>query len=240
VSGNWTVQQDGMASSGLPNLVLAQGNPSTASEYTISAGSAAWTDYTVQASVKPGANDLKQTSDLMARFSDPNNHYSFLLKNGDQWYLGMRSGATWTTFAQGSFPYASQFSTLALTVHGDTISASINAQVVATATDATFKSGKIGFLTSAESELDNVLVTSPDSASPTPTPTTTPTTTPTPAVACVEAPNGALKTGSCSGTFTPSSSGSVGATSIGGVACVEQVKGVMTLGTCVGTFTPDP
>ncbi|MGH2500964.1 MAG: LamG-like jellyroll fold domain-containing protein, partial [Ktedonobacterales bacterium] len=137
-SGNWTVQQDGTTSSGLPNLALAQGNPSTANEYTISAGSAAWTDYTVQASVKPGANDLTQTSDLMARFTDPNNHYSFLLKNGDQWYLGLRSGGAWTTFAQGSFPYASQFSTLALTVHGATISGAINGQVVATATDATF------------------------------------------------------------------------------------------------------
>jgi pectate lyase len=226
---SWTVQPDGSA-------VLQQGDPDTSQFYTISAGSAAWTDYTVQASVKPGANDLTQTSDLMARFTDPNNHYSFLLKNGDQWYLGMRSGATWTTFAQGSFPYTSQFYTLALTVHGATISGSINGQVVATATDATFSSGKIAFLTSAESELDNVLVTTPDSASPTPSPTTSPTL----AVACVEAPNGALRTGQCSGTFTPSSSGSVGATSIGGVACVEQVKGVMTLGTCVGTFTPDP
>lgn len=248
-SGHWTVQQDGSASGGLPNLVLAQGDPSTASNYTVSTGSSAWTDYTVQASVKPGANDLNQTTDLMARYSDASNHYSFLLKNSGQWYLGVRAGGNWTTFAQGNFPYSSRFYTLALSVNGTSISGSINGKVVATATDSSISSGKVGFLTSAESELDNVLVTTPGSSTtpptppptttPTTTPSTTPTTTPTPAVACVEAVNGALKVGKCSGSFSPISAGSAGSSS-GGTLCVEQVKGVMTLGKCSGTFTPNP
>lgn len=209
--------------------VLQQGNPDTSQLYTIAAGSASWTDYTVQASVKPGANDLNQTSDIQARYTDTNNHYSFLLKNSGQWYLGMRDSGNWTTFAQGSFPYSNQFYTLALTVHGTTISASINGTTVAITTDSTFSSGSIAFSTSATSELDNVLVTAFGSAPPTPTPTPpTPTPTPVPSAPCAEVVNGALTVGTCSGAFTPGGSS--------GTACVEEVNGVMTLGTCSGTF----
>jgi pectate lyase len=212
--------------------VLQQGDPDTSQLYTIAAGSAAWTDYTVQASVKPGANDLNQTSDIQARYSDTNNHYSFLFKNGGEWYLGMRSGGNWTTFDQGAFPYSHQYYTLALSVNGATISASINGTVVATTTDSTFSSGSIAFSTSATSELDNVLVTAFGSVTPTPTPTPTtpptPTPTPGPSAPCAEVVNGALTVGTCSGTFTPGGSS--------GTACVEEVNGVMTLGTCSGTF----
>jgi acid phosphatase len=217
---SWTVQPDG-------SNVLQQGDPDTSQLYTIETGSSSWTDYTVQASVKPGANDLNQTSDIQARYSDTNNHYSFLLKNGGQWYLGMRSGGNWMTFDQGTFPYTNQFYTLALSVNGTTISALINGTTVATTTDSTFSSGGIAFSTSATSELDNVLVTAFGSVTPTPTPPT-PTPTPVPSAPCVEVVNGALTLGTCSGTFTPGGSS--------GTACVEQVNGAMTLGTCSGTF----
>ena len=227
----WTVQPDGGA-------VLQQGDPDTSQLYTIKAGSSAWTDYTVQASVKPGANDLSQTSDIMARYTDDNNHYSLLLKNDSEWYLGMRSGGTWTTFAQGSFPYANQFYTLALTVNGSTISAAINGSTVATVKDSTLSSGQIAFSTSATSELDNVLVRSLGAVTPTPTPVpptpttpSTPTPTPAPSAPCAEVVNGALTVGSCGGTFTAGSGGS-------GTPCVENVNNVMTLGKCSGTFTP--
>ena len=226
---SWTVQPDS-------SNVLQQGDPDTSQLYTIEAGSSSWTDYTFQASVKPGANDLNQTSDIQARYTDTNNHYSFLLKNGGQWYLGMRDRGNWTTFAQGSFPYSNQFYTLALTVHGTTISASINGTTVAITTDSTFSSGSIAFSTSATSELDDVQVTAFGSAPPTPTPTPptptptppTPTPTPVPSAPCAEVVNGALTVGTCSGTFTPGGSS--------GTACVEEVNGVMTLGTCSGTF----
>lgn len=225
-------------SGGLPNYVLAQGNPSTANEYTISAGSPTWTNYTAQASVKPGANDLSQTTDLMARFTDDNNHYSLVLKNNNEWYLGKRVSGNWTTLANGTFSYSSQFYTLALTVNGSTISAAINGKVVATVTDTSFASGKFAFLTSAESELDNVVVAAPGSASL----TTPPSGSSAPAasgVACVEVVNGQLTSGKCAGKFTPLLSSLIGAAS-DGVLCVEQQNGSLSIGKCSGTFTAKP
>ena len=235
-SGHWTIQQDGTVNGGLPNLALAQGDPSTASQYIVTAGSSSWTDYTVQASVKPGSNDLSQTTDIMARYTDSDNHYSLLFKNNSEWYLGKRSGGTWTTFAQGVYPYSSQFYTLALTVNGSTISGAINGKVVATATDQSLASGQIGFLTSAESELDNVVVSAPGSTTSAPgsAPGSTPVpSTPTPTAttaACAEVVNGVLTVGTCTGTFAAGSGGS-------GTICVEQANGVMTQGRCSGTFS---
>jgi hypothetical protein len=175
VSGSaWSVQQDG-------THVLKQNDPSTANAHVIVAGSASWTDYTVQASMKPGANDLNQSSVLMARFVDNSNHYSFLLKNNSEWYLGSVVNGNWTTFGQGTFNYSSQFYTLTLTVKGSTISGAINGTTLVTATDTSFASGMIGFSTKATSELDNVVVSSGSiTPTPTPTPTQTPSPTPTP------------------------------------------------------------
>jgi pectate lyase len=226
-NGSWTVQQEGTTSGGLPNDVLAQGSPSTAGDYTITAGSSAWTNYTVQARVKPGANDLYQPNDLMARFTNDDNHYSFLLKNNDEWYLGKRVDGTWTTLAQGTYSYSSRFYTLKMTLNGAAITAAIDGKVVATVNDTSFASGKIGFLTSAESALDDVVVTAPGAPIP-----TTPKPTPKGA-ACVEVVKGSLTMGTCDGTFTPVFSLS----SNGGAVCVEDTNGIMMLGTCSGTFT---
>ena len=130
------------------------------------------------------------------------------------------------------YPYSSQFYTLALTVNGSTISGAINGKVVATATDQSLASGQIGFLTSAESELDNVVVSAPGSTTSAPGSTPVPST-PTPTAttaACAEVVNGVLTVGTCTGTFAAGSGGS-------GTICVEQANGVMTQGRCSGTFS---
>jgi pectate lyase len=222
---------------GLPNLVAQQGHPETSSSYTISAGSSSWTNYTTQASVRPGANDLNQTSDLMARYTDASNHYSFLLKNSNEWYLGKRVSGTWTTLAQGTFAYGSTFYTLTLTTVGSTISGAINGHVVASVTDDSFTSGMIAFQTSAESELDNVAVSAPGGgASPTPNPPTPATgSTHAPSAACATVISGEIKLGQCSGTFTRGAAATASA-----APCIELVGGAMELGSCEGTFTPAP
>ncbi len=171
--GGWSVQLDG-------SHVLKQTDTSTSAEHEISVGSSAWTDYTVQADIKPGANDLSKSTVLMARYVDADNHYSLLLKNHSEWYLGKVAGGNWTTLGQGSFSYtSSMFYTFALSVQGSTISASINGVTRATRTDTRFPTGKIALSTKATSEFDNVQVTS-SSVSPTPTPTQTSTPSPTP------------------------------------------------------------
>jgi hypothetical protein len=170
---NWFVEQDG-------THVLQQTNPSTANKYVITAGSSTWTDYVLQADVKPGANDLNQATVIMARFVDDNNHYSFLLKNHNEWYLGIVAGGVWSTLDQGTFSYnSSTFYTLALSVQGSTISGSINGTTMATDTDTSFASGMIALSARATAEFDNVLVTT-SGGSPTPTPTATATNTASP------------------------------------------------------------
>ncbi|HET9111810.1 MAG TPA: hypothetical protein VFN78_13355 [Ktedonobacterales bacterium] len=187
VSGGsgWSVQQDG-------SHVLKQTDTSTSAEHEISAGSAAWTDYTVQADIKPGANDLSKSTVLMARYVDADNHYSLLLKNQSEWYLGKVAGGNWTTLGQGSFSYTSTtFYTFALSVQGNTISASINGVTRATKTDSQFPTGEIALSTKATSEFDNVQVTSGSTTpTPTPTPTTTPTPTPSPTPSPTPPPGG--------------------------------------------------
>ena len=175
ISGTaWSVQQDG-------THVLKQNDTSTSNAHVIEAGSASWTDYTVQADMKPGANDLSQATVIMARFVDNSNHYSFLLKNNSEWYLGVVQGGSWTTLDQGTFSYnATTWYTMSLTVKGTTISAAINGVTLTTDTDSTFSSGMIGFSTKATSEFDNVLVTTSGTPTPTPTPLPSPTGTPSP------------------------------------------------------------
>ena len=52
VSGTaWSVQQDG-------THVLKQNDPSTSNAHVIEAGSSSWTNYTAQADIKMGSNDL--------------------------------------------------------------------------------------------------------------------------------------------------------------------------------------
>jgi hypothetical protein len=205
-SGSWMIEQDG-------SHVLRQVTAPAASSY-IWAGSPAWTDYTLSAQVKmPSGAGLNGTFNLMGRYTDANNHYSLILKNGSEWWLGVKQGGNWSTLAVGSFPYqANVWYTFALSFSGQKISASINGKLLASATDTTFSHGAIGWSTNASGELDNVSVIAPGGTPPPPPPTPTPIPpTPTPAptpqpingVACTVIIAGASEQGVCSGTFTP-------------------------------------
>jgi hypothetical protein len=182
----WSVQLDG-------TNVLEQTNSSTATLYSIYAGSSTWTDYSVSASVKPGPNSTINGSSVVAidgRHKDVNNFYSLLVKNGNAWYLGKKVNGTFTTLASGSTSYnTTTWYTWVLTMTGTSISASINGLTLATVTDTSFSSGNISLITRAESEFDNVVVTTTGSA-PTPTPTNTlpPTATNTPAPTATNTP----------------------------------------------------
>jgi Tfp pilus assembly protein PilE len=217
VAGTWSVQVDG-------THVLKQTSTNTAVKSEIVAGSPSWTDYVLQAQVKPGANDLYDATTVVARYRDTNNHYSFLLKANNQWYLGKVVQGIWTTFSTGTYSYTSTFYTMTLSVQGTTISGAINGKTLATKTDTSFTSGLIGFNTRATAEIDNVTVsdasvapppTSTPSASPAPSPTATatasPTASPSPSPTATATPSPTPIPGSSAGsarlTVTSSASG---------------------------------
>jgi hypothetical protein len=156
VGGSWTVQQ---GSGSDTTQVVSQTNATNTGVMELVAGSSSWTNYTVQADVQPSSSPNSIT--ITARRQDANNNYQFLLKNGNQWYLGGRQNGTWFTLAYGSYPYtAGSWYTLKLSVTGTTISGSINGTTVATATDSTFSSGGVSLRTTTAPSYDNVLVTS--------------------------------------------------------------------------------
>ena len=219
---SWSVQQNG-------SHALEQTSASTSTLYGISTGSPTWTDYTVAASVQPGAgSDVSGTSvvAIEGRRQDVNNFYSLLIKNGSEWYLGYKLNGNWSTLANGTMSYTTTtWYNWTLTMTGTTISASINGVTLATVKDSTFSAGNIAFKTRNQSAFDNVLVTATGTVTPTPTPTAsatpggtptvtataTATSTATPAPTATATPFG---NGSISGHVTNASNGAalVGAT----------------------------
>jgi hypothetical protein len=170
VSGSWSVQQDG-------TQVLEQTSTDTTTEKRVLAGSTAWTDYVYQVDVRPGANSPALGLQIIARFSNSNNYYSFGLYS-NTWYLKKRVGGNQTTITQGNFAYTSQFYTMEFSLQGTALSGKIGATTLFNITDTSLSAGMIGLSTKAMTELDNVLVTV-NGVAPTPTPTNTATSTPT-------------------------------------------------------------
>ncbi len=179
VAGSWSVQVDG-------TQVLEQTSTDTTTEKRVLAGSTTWTDYVYQVDVRPGANAPALGLQIIARFTDSSNYYSFGLFS-NTWYLKKRVGGNQTTITQGNFSYTSQFYTLTFSLQGTALSGKINSTTVFNTTDSSLSAGMIGMSTKAMSELDNVLVTL-NGVVPTPTPTNTATATNTAAATATDTP----------------------------------------------------
>ncbi|HKS69502.1 MAG TPA: RHS repeat-associated core domain-containing protein, partial [Ktedonobacterales bacterium] len=240
-SGTWAVENDG-------THVLQQTDTTIASSVYITpsvAGSANWTNYTVSADVKPGADNTSVTSaNLMGRYTDTNNHYSLILKNNSEWWLGVKQAGNWTTIANGTFSYNSNtFYTLTLSLQGTTISGSINGTVVGSGTDSTFSSGGIGFSTAANSEIDNVSVvdgTGQGGGSPPPAPMLTSLTPTSGAVGSTVTLSGSGFTGASSVAFHGTLASSftvVSATQLTAVVPQGATSGLITVTTPGGSAT---
>lgn len=207
VSGSWSVQQDG-------SHVFERTDTSTTSEGRVLAGSVSWDNYVYQADVKPGANASANGFQLIARYIDGSNYYSFGLFN-NTWYVKKRVGGTQTTAATGNFAFTNQFYTLTFSLQGTTLSASINGMTLVTTTDTSLSRGMIGLSAKNMVELDNVSVTT-NGTPPTPTATftststtlatSTATNTPTPTATNTPAPS-ATRTPTPTATSTPGSGG---------------------------------
>src|SRR6185295_264532 len=118
-SGTWTVVTDG-------TLVFRQSG--TSADSRARAGSTSWTNYSVQARVKPIAfNGSNRYVGLIARATNSNHFYYLALTNGNQLVLARRDGDTSTTLASRSFTVtAGTFYTLRIVAQGSSLTAFVN------------------------------------------------------------------------------------------------------------------
>ncbi|GAB7041675.1 hypothetical protein JCM9533A_55250 [Catenuloplanes niger JCM 9533] len=162
----------------------------TSSDARSLTGTASWTDYTVQATVRPTAfNGGNRFVALLARAQNATNYYYLALRSNGTVELKRLVGGSSATLASAPLPVAAGSSyAVRLEVAGSTLRGYVDGALLASATDTRFTSGRVGVATfNASAEFDDVTVSTgagpaPTSASPTtPGPTTPPPTSPPPA-----------------------------------------------------------
>ncbi|MBG0564996.1 pectate lyase family protein [Actinoplanes aureus] len=169
--GSWSVVTDGSP---------AYRQSSTSSNARALAGNTAWTDYTVQARVRPIAYaGADRTAGIAARAQSTSQYYALVLTGSGTAQLQRVSGGTATalgTAAVGGTTGA--WRVLALRAQGSTLTGYVDGTAVLQATDSAFGSGRIGLVTGYTSaSYDDVVV---DTTAPGPGPSVTPTTPPPP------------------------------------------------------------
>ncbi|WP_430502629.1 right-handed parallel beta-helix repeat-containing protein [Micromonospora trifolii] len=166
--GSWTVATDG-------SRVYRQSG--TSSDARSLAGTASWTDYSVQATVKPTAfNGSNRFVALLARAQSSTSYYYLALRSNNTIELKRLSGGSSTTLdsAATTVTVGTAY-TLRIDVAGSSLKGYVNGTLLTEATDSQFASGRIGVATfNASANFDNVQVTSatpgPDPTDPTPDP----------------------------------------------------------------------
>ncbi|WP_433220332.1 family 16 glycoside hydrolase [Dactylosporangium sp. CS-047395] len=207
--GTWSVVTDG-------SKVLQQSNAGSENARDF-AGDSGWTDYTVQASVKPLALGSGGFAGLLARSTGATTFYRLALLPGNQVQLQAVNSGSVTVLAGRSQTVATgTWYTLAITATGSSVSASVNGTTIGTATNSSIAKGRIGLQTAYSSaSFDNVTVTTGGTTNPTPTQTTpsqsaspTPSSSPSPTPSTSQPPSSALyvaPTGSASNPGTQAS-----------------------------------
>lgn len=158
-SGNWVVRAEADAPS-KPNALCQVGD---AEFPALALGTSVFGDLTVTMRFKPISGKVDQAAGIIARVQDNNNYYIIranVLETNVNLYKyagGRRSGIKdgGAKVAQG------QWQELRLEVTGDRLRGFLNGQLVVEATDATYKAGRVGLWTKADSVtcFDDVVVT---------------------------------------------------------------------------------
>ncbi|MBB5867223.1 hypothetical protein F4553_000602 [Allocatelliglobosispora scoriae] len=163
--GDWTLVADG-------SQTFQQSNTGTDRARQF-AGSTSWTNYTVQARVKPLGFGSGGVSALVARSNGATTMYRLALTGANRVELQYMNGSTITVLAGVSRTVATgTWYTLRITASGSSISGYIDGTLIGTATNSAISAGRIGLFTGyASARFDDVLVT--DS-------TTTPPSSPAP------------------------------------------------------------
>ena len=171
--GSWSVGTDG-------SRVYRQGG--TSSDARALAGTSTWTDYAVQARVKPTAfNGSNRFAAVLARVQSSTSYYYLALRSNNTVELKRLDGGSSTTLDTASVAVAAgAWYTMRLEVTGSTLRGYVNGALLTEATDTRFRSGRIGvatFYTSAS--FDDVQVTTGGVVDPSGTPSSSPPTSPT-------------------------------------------------------------
>jgi pectate lyase len=164
--GTWAVTADG-------TNVLQQSNAGSdlARDFN---GSTSWTDYTLQARVKPLALDAgTDFVGIAARASGATTFYRLVLLGSGQAQLQADRGGTVSVLGSASMSVsAGTWYTLRIDVSGSTVTGFVNGGQVASATSTVVAAGRIGLQTfQASANFDDVAVTSVGST-PSPSPST--------------------------------------------------------------------
>jgi pectate lyase len=211
--GTWAVATDG-------TRVLQQSNAGSdlARDFN---GSTSWTDYTLQARVKPLALDAgTDFVGIAARASGATTFYRLVLLGSGQAQLQADRGGTVSVLGSASLSVSTgTWYTLRIDVSGTTVTGFVNGAQIASATSTVVAAGRIGLQTfQASANFDDVAVTSvgtPPSPSPTtssprpsPSPSTSTSNPPPPPPGNIEGyatVNGTTTGGAGGGTVTVSS-----------------------------------
>ncbi|GAB3932533.1 hypothetical protein GCM10027614_01890 [Micromonospora vulcania] len=168
--GSWSVATDG-------SRVYRQSG--TSSDARSLAGTASWTDYSVQATVKPTAfNGSNRFVALLARAQSSTSYYYLALRSNNTVELKRLTGGSSTTLdsATTTVTVGTAY-TLRIDVAGSSLKGYVNGTLLTEATDSQFASGRIGVATfNASANFDNVQVTSTTPTRTRPTRRTRPAT----------------------------------------------------------------
>ena len=170
--GSWSVATDG-------TRVYRQS--STSSDARSLAGTASWTDYSVQARIKPTAfNGSNRFAALLARVQSSTSYYYLALRSNNTVELKRLEGGSSTTLDTASLTVAAgTWYTARLEVTGSTLRGYVNGTLVTEATDTRWAAGRIGLATfNTAANFDDVLVSTGGTSTPSSSPPTTPSEEP--------------------------------------------------------------
>jgi pectate lyase len=171
--GAWSAVADGSQVAEQSNAGIDQ-----AREF---AGSSSWTDYWVQARVKPlSLPTATSVVALAARASGSTKMYRLALTKANTAELQYMNGSSITVLATASLSIVTgTWYTLRVDISGNTIKGYVNGSSIGSSTSTAITAGRIGLFTGhATARFDDVLVSDSATVPPT-TPTTPPSTTPT-------------------------------------------------------------
>ncbi|GAB3842727.1 family 16 glycoside hydrolase [Dactylosporangium cerinum] len=191
--GTWSVVTDG-------SKVLQQSNAGSENAREF-AGDSGWTNYTVQASVKPLTLGSGGFAGLLARSTSATTYYRLALLPGNSVQLQAVNSGSVTVLGSASRTVATgTWYTLSITVNGSSVSGAVDGTMVGTATNTSIAKGRIGLQTAySTANFDNVTVTtggtSPtpsSSSSSSPSPSSSPSSSPSPSPSTSQPPSSAL------------------------------------------------
>jgi len=141
-----------------------------------SAGSSAWTDYSVLASVKVENFNGSNRAYVSGRYRDGNNYYAASLTGGNTLELRKKVSGSTSTIASKPYSFATgTWYTVKLEMAGTSLKVYVNGNLELQATDGSLSSGGIGLVAfKTVAKYDNIVV-SDASSEPTPTAPSAPT-----------------------------------------------------------------